>query len=107
LAGALSRLALAQEISPVAGHRFEIGECVTCIEKRFPNGERHTELVVLERLAGAGEPRYRLRSLDGPALYVFSERQLSPRGSTAASRPPDAVDLAAPAPGWAVSPWAA
>jgi hypothetical protein len=35
----------------MAGHRFEIGECVAYLEKRFPNGVRRTELVVVERRA--------------------------------------------------------
>ena len=38
----------------MAGHRFEIGECVTSIEKRFPNGERRTDLTVVERLTSGG-----------------------------------------------------
>jgi hypothetical protein len=83
-------------------HRYEIGECVIYIEKRFPNGERHTELVVLERLPGAGEPQYQLRGPDAPGLYVLAERQLAPRGP--------AQDLLAPAKGKpdpSGSPWAA
>jgi hypothetical protein len=39
----------------MADHRFEIGECVTYLEKRFPSGLRRTELVVIEHLAGIGE----------------------------------------------------
>jgi hypothetical protein len=65
----------------MAGHRFEIDECVTSSEKRFPNGVRHTELVVVERLAGAGEPSYRLRGPDGLAHRVLAESQLTPTAS--------------------------
>jgi hypothetical protein len=89
----------------MAGHRFEIGEDVIYIEKRFPNGERRTELVVAERLAGAGEPQYRLSGPEGLALCVLAESQLSPTPSAQ-----EAARLEAPAPGEPVrggSPWAA
>ena len=45
----------------MAAHRFEVGECVIHEEKRFPNTVRCTEFIVVARLAGVGEPRYRLR----------------------------------------------
>src|SRR5215207_1629324 len=65
----------------MAGHRFEIGECVAYPEKRFPNGVRRTELVAVERLAGTGEPQYRLRPADGVALCVLAESKLGPTAS--------------------------
>jgi hypothetical protein len=91
----------------MAGHRFEIGECVTYLEKRFPNTVRYTELVVIERLTGAGEPHYQLRGSDGQSLYVLPERRLSPNGSLEASRPRKAPDLAPIARDRGGSPWAA
>jgi hypothetical protein len=51
--------------------------------RRFPNGERHAEFVVLERLIASGEPHYQLRDSGGPGLYVLGERQLSPGGPAA------------------------
>jgi hypothetical protein len=80
--GKTGRVVANQEISCVEGHRFEIGECVTYIEKHFPNGVRRTELVVIERLTGAGEPRYQLRWPDGLAQCVFAQSQLRPTPST-------------------------
>lgn len=89
----------------MAGHRFEIGECVTYVEKRFPNGVRRTELVVVDRLAGAGEPQYQLSGADGLAQWVLAESQLSPaQAAYAAERldPPAADD-----PDREESPWSA
>lgn len=86
----------------MASHRFEIGECVTYVEKRFPNGVRRTELVVVERLTGAGEPQYQLRGSEGLALCVLAESQLSPSTGHASRR------LEAPgAPDRDGSPWSA
>ncbi|HEX8168639.1 MAG TPA: hypothetical protein VF601_22995 [Beijerinckiaceae bacterium] len=62
----------------MTGHRFEIGEEVVHIEKRFPNGERRIPLMVVDRLAGAGEPHYRLSGPEALALCVLAESQLSP-----------------------------
>ena len=87
-------------------HRFEIGECVTYIEKRFPNGFRRTELVVIERLTGAGEPQYQLGCHDGLARCVLAESQLRPTSSIV--RQPGAVDaLALGEPASDASPWSA
>src|SRR4051812_50204328 len=89
----------------MAGHRFEIGECVAYLEKRFPNGVRRTELVVVERLAGIGEPQYRLRPADGVALRVLAESKLGPTASAEeAGRRPAAGP---PAPGGGGRPRAA
>jgi hypothetical protein len=89
----------------MADHRFEIGECVTYLEKRFPSGLRHTELVVIEHLAGIGEPQYRLRPADGLAQCVLAESMLGPRESAqVAGRRLDAR-LWEPSGGG--SPWAA
>ncbi|HEX8664833.1 MAG TPA: hypothetical protein VF744_12455 [Beijerinckiaceae bacterium] len=89
----------------MTGHRFEIGEGVVHVEKRFPNGERRVPLMVVDRLTGAGEPRYRLSDPEGIALCVLAESQLGPK-------PPaqEAARLEAPAPGEPVrdgSPWSA
>jgi hypothetical protein len=62
----------------MAGHRFEIGEGVVFVEKRFPNGVRRIELVVVEQLTGTGEPQYGLRGSDGLARCVLAESALSP-----------------------------
>ena len=61
-------------------HRFELGERVTYEEKRFPNTVRRTELIVVERLGGSGEPRYQLRG-DGLPSFVLGESELRPRVS--------------------------
>ena len=93
----------------MTGHRFEIGEGVVHIEKRFPNGARHTELMVVERLAGAGEPHNRLSGPEGLALCVLAESQLGPKPSIHEAAH-QAARLEAPAPGEAVpggSPWTA
>ena len=93
----------------MAGHRFEIGEGVVHIEKRFPNGERRTALRVVDRLLGAGEPRYRLSGPEGLALCVLAESQLRPTTSAEVAAH-QAVRIEAPAPGEPVrdgSPWAA
>jgi hypothetical protein len=87
-------------------HRYEIGECVTSVEKRFPNGERHTELVILERLIGTGEPHYQLRDSGGPGLYVLAERQLSPGGPAHVLAPPR-LSPVLDRPNPSGSPWAA
>jgi hypothetical protein len=91
----------------MAGHRFEIGECVTSIEKRFPNGERRTDLTVVERLTSGGEPQYQLRDSAGLAQCVLAESQLSPKAP-----PQEAAErLEARAPAWLApgsgSPWSA
>ena len=88
-----------------AGHRFEIGECVAYLEKRFPNGVRRTELVVVERLAGIGEPQYRLRPADGVALCVLAESKLGPTAS--AEEAGRRLDASLPAPSGSGSPWSA
>ena len=62
-------------------HRFEIGECVTYLERRFPNGVHRTALVVVERLPGANDPQYQLRGLTGLDRCVLAETQLSPTPS--------------------------
>jgi hypothetical protein len=89
----------------MTGHRFEIGECVAFLERRFPNGVRRTELVVVERLAGRGEPRYRLRAADGVALRVLAESELGPTAS--AEEAGRRLDASLPAPGAGGSPWSA
>jgi hypothetical protein len=89
----------------MAGHRFEIGECVAYLEKRFPNGVRRTELVVVERLAGSGEPQYRLRPADGVALCVLAESKLGPTAS--AEEAGRRLDASLLAPGRSGSPWSA
>ena len=92
----------------MAGHRFEIGEGVVHIEKRFPNGERRIPLMVVDRLAGAGEPRYRLSDSEGLALCVLAESQLGPAPAHEAAR--EAARLEAPAPAEPArdgSPWSA
>src|SRR5215218_6184022 len=61
----------------MSGHRFEIGERVTYCEKRFPNGVRSTEMVVVGQLTGAAEPKYQLRVYDGLTECVLAESQLS------------------------------
>ena len=58
----------------MAGHRFEVGERVTYDEKRFPNTVRRTELIVVERLGGTGEPRYQLRGDGLPSMHQPSWR---------------------------------
>ena len=63
----------------MAGHRFEIGEGVFHVEKRFPTGTRRAELTVVERMLGAEGPEYRLYDADGLATCVLAEDQLSPR----------------------------
>jgi len=86
----------------MSGHRFELGERVTHCEKGFPNGVRSTEMVVVEQLTGAGEPKYQLRVYDGLAECVLAESQLS--------SPPDSHEpkwrLEALGPG-EPSPWTA
>ena len=62
----------------MAGHRFEVGERVTYCEKRFPNGVRSTDMVVVEQLTGSGEPKYQLRVCDGLTECELAESQLSP-----------------------------
>jgi hypothetical protein len=62
----------------MTSHRFEIGECVSVIEKRFPNGVRRTEFVVVQQLTNPVEPHYELRGSEGLALCVLAESQLSP-----------------------------
>lgn len=94
----------------MAGHRFEIGECVTYSEKRFPSGVRRTELVVVDRLAGAGEPQYQLRGQDGLAQCVLAESQLSPVPPARTAADPAGLRLDARRPGEAEqdgSPWSA
>jgi hypothetical protein len=103
--GKTGRVVANQEISRMEGHRFEIGECVTYIEKRFPNGVRHTELVVIERLTGAGEPQYQLCCRDG-LQCVLAESQLHPTPWThEGTRRLDALAPGEPTRGG--SPWAA
>lgn len=65
----------------MAGHRFEIGEGVVHVEKRFPTGTRRAELTVVERMLGAEGPEYRLHDADRLATCVLAEDQLSPRAS--------------------------
>lgn len=92
----------------MASHRFEIGECVTYIEKRFPNGVRRTELVVIDLLVGAGEPQYQLSGADGLARCVLAESQLSPARPAQAARAAERLDAPAPAdPDREESPWSA
>jgi hypothetical protein len=102
---ARSGAASQQESSRMAGHRFEIGECVAYLEKRFPNGVRRTELVVVERLAGIGEPQYRLRPANGVALCVLAESKLGPTAS--AEEAGRRLDASLPAPRGSGSPWSA
>jgi hypothetical protein len=95
----------------MAGHRFEIGEGVVYIEKRFPNGERRIPLMVVDRLAGVGEPQYRLSGPEALALCVLAESQLHPT-PLAQEAAHQAVRLEAPAPAPASrsrdgSPWLA
>ena len=59
-------------------HRFDIGEWVTYIERRFPNAARPIELVVVERLAGGGDPQYRLAGRDRSDERVLAESALAP-----------------------------
>ena len=68
--------------------RFEIGECLDYVEKRFPNGHRHTELRVIGRLLGNGEPQYQLFNPADLAQCVLAESQLRPsdRGADHGSR---------------------
>ena len=80
-------------------HRFEIGECVIHLEKRFPNGTRRSGLVVLAKLAGVHEPEYRLRAGDGLARYVLAESELSPPPFTDAGRRLNASATEAVTPG--------
>ena len=97
----------------MAGHRFEIGEGVVHIEKRFPNGERRIPLMVVDRLAGAGEPHYRLSGPEALALCVLAESQLSPappvrqaaHAAAYQAAPAEAPAAGGPVPG--ASPWAA
>ena len=93
----------------MTGHRFEIGEGVVHIEKRFPNGERRTALRVVDRLLGAREPLYRLSGPEGLALCVLAESQLGP-APPAHEAAHQAARLEAPAPAEPVrhgSPWPA
>jgi len=86
----------------MAGHRFEVGERVTYDEKRFPNTVRRTELIVVERLGGTGEPRYQLRG-DGLPSCVLGESELRPR----VSGQEDTIDVLVPRVAGDTSPWAA
>jgi hypothetical protein len=61
----------------MTAHRFEVGECVSYVEKRFPNGVRRTELVVAARISGVGEPLYQ-HGPEGLAQCVLAESQLRP-----------------------------
>ena len=61
-------------------HRFEVGERVTYEEKRFPNTVRRTELIVVERLGGSGEPQHQLFG-DGLTSCVLGESELRPRSA--------------------------
>jgi hypothetical protein len=79
-------------------HRFEVGERVTYEEKRFPNTVRRTELIVVERLGGSGEPRYQLFG-DGLTSCVLGESELRPRSGQ--------EDVVAPGLTGDTSPWAA
>ena len=66
----------------MAGHRFEIGECVAYLEKRFPNGVRRTELVVVGASPGPA-------SRDtGCAQRTASPSASSRKASSARPRPP-------------------
>jgi hypothetical protein len=85
----------------MAAHRFEVGDCVIHEEKRFPNTVRRTELIVVERLVGSGEPRYQLRS-DGLPSCELSESELRPR-----SGQEDTVEVTALRVTGDPSPWAA
>jgi hypothetical protein len=87
----------------MVGHRFEIGERVTHPEKRFPNGVRLTELVVVRRLSGAGEPQYQLSGPDGLSHWVLRESQLIPSSPEHG----EIGDTNSPTRPIAVSPWAA
>lgn len=89
----------------MTAHRFEIGECVTYVEKRFPNGERCTELVVAARLSGIGEPLYQLRGAEGLAQCVLAESQLRPTPADETARRLDARPPGDPDRGG--SPWSA
>jgi hypothetical protein len=87
----------------MAAHRFEIGECVTYVEKRFPNGVRRTELVVAARLGAVGEPLYQLHGPAGLAQCVLAESQLRPTAPDETARRLDARppgDLAGGGPPW-------
>ena len=86
----------------MAGHRFEVGERVTYDEKRFPNTVRRTELIVVERLGGTGEPRYQLCG-DGLPSCVLGESELRPR----VSGQEDALTYSSRASTGDTSPWAA
>ena len=86
----------------MAGHRNEVGERVTYDEKRFPNTVRRTELIVVERLGGTGEPRYQLRG-DGLPSRVLGESELRPR----VSGQEDTIDVLVPRVAGDTSPWAA
>ena len=93
----------------MAGHRFEIGEGVVHIEKRFPNAERRTALMVVDRLLDAGEPRYQLSGPEGLALCVLAESELGP-APPAHEAAREALRLEAPAPADPVrdgGPWPA
>ena len=85
----------------MAAHRFEVGECVSYEEKRFPNTVRRTDLIVVERLVGSGEPRYQLRG-DGLHSCELSESELRPRAGQE-----DTADVLAPRVTGEPSPWAA
>jgi hypothetical protein len=89
----------------MTAHRFEIGECVTYVEKRFPNGERCTELVVAARLSGVGEPLYQLRGPEGLEQCVLAESQLRPTAPDETARRLDAPPPGDPAGGG--PPWSA
>jgi hypothetical protein len=85
------------------GHRFEVGEWVTAIERRFPNAVQRTELIVVERLPGSGDPQYRLAGRDRTGERVLGESALSPPACA------DGIGrrLGAPTAEGAGSPWAA
>ena len=59
----------------------------------------------VERLAGIGEPQYRLRPADGVALCVLAESKLGPTAS--AEEAGRRLDASLPAPGGSGSPWSA
>jgi hypothetical protein len=92
-----------QETNCMTDHRFELGENVIYVEKRFPNLVRVTDLVVTEQLASTGELHYRLQDPDGRA-YVLAECEISPSATPYATR---LAAIARGEPAWGRSPWAA
>ena len=86
----------------MAGHRFEIGECVAYLEKRFPNG------------SGAPSPWWSSARRTGEPKRP-ARRNASPLRPRRKQARPDLVrrgggrrlDASLPAPGGSGSPWSA